>query len=803
MKKDKGKGVRKKIKVLGCAALAVLFLVASCVSSPRASEGGGKSDGGGSDVVSTENSSSSSSYIEPGPYTDPLEKSAVFYLPFEGKGFTERDASGHSGAAELSGVLKNPKYQARPVEPYRPQGVRGKALSFDGYSQSLEYDGSVGGRSLTIEAYVCPRAFCWSAPQSEQATHIPQTIVSSFDSGANKGFQLGITKFGYLTFRVGTGSEWIILTGGAEYKLSTYEWNRVTAVFDGNAGYMALYLDGKEAANRSINRGSEIMSSGRKVMVGASSEPIREGMYEISKFNGLMDELKIYSKAKTEAQIAEYGEGMTGGVRPPISYDAARLPDSALSGDYYRPQYHAAPPGNWMNEPHTLFTYNGKWHLFYQYNPVGPYWRNICWGHWVSDDMVDWKHVKEAVVPTENTVTPDGVWTGNVVYDDKNRPQLLITAGDDMRPYNGSNQHVGLVKAKDYADPDLTEWEIVGFAVKQNSQMGVSGEFRDAQAFGIGNERYMVVGGSVDGRGTAHVFKTTADKLQDWTYMGELFVPQNYKGEYGRVWEMPNLVPLPRADGTPSGKYLFVFSPQHGDNDVWYYIGNFDRTSCRFTADFADAKLMDFGNNVFTGPTVYLNPDNNKVYICSIMQDQRSDADHYDAGWAHTAGLPRELFLHTDGGLGIKNVDTSSVEGKTLAEFNSLTAGEANAALANVNTDMAKIEFSVSGNTSRCGFRLKKSGGEYVEIYFTPSRLGVDTSRLSQMIRGDFSGELNCSGTVNGVIYLDKALVEAYVNERATLSASCYCRGGGIEAFGDGGARFTVKIKQMRSIRKA
>ena len=106
-----------------------------------------------------------------------------------------------------------------------------------------------------------------------------------------------------------------------------------------------------------------------------------------------------------------------------------------------------------MNEPHALFQYKGRWHLFYQFNPAGPYWQNISWGHWVSDDMVNWKFVKEAVIPTQDTITPDGVWTGNVIFSSDGQPLLLITAGDDSRPVNGSNQHVGLVRAVDYDDP--------------------------------------------------------------------------------------------------------------------------------------------------------------------------------------------------------------------------------------------------------------------------------------------------------------------------------------------------------------
>lgn len=727
----------------------------------------------------------------------------VLSVGFEGTGYSETNTNGSGNSSEIFGVLNNPVFQNTPVEPYRPNGVYGKALSFDGYSQSLSFAGNVKGRALTIDVYVCPRAYAWSAPQDTPDKHAPQVIVGSYNSEARTGFLLGITKFGYPTFRVGTGENWYILsfpTNSAQYRLPTYEWSRLTAVFDGLPGKMYLYINGVLAQTLDIKKGSSIASSGRDILVGAASEPAYEARFEITKFNGLMDELSVKTELNSATQVASSGRTL-----PAIDYNTARLPDSALANDYYRPQYHAVPPGNWMNEPHTLFRYNNKWHLFYQYNPVGPYWRNICWGHWVSTDMVQWEYVKEAVIPTEGTVTPDGVWTGNVVFDKEGRPMLLITAGDDSRPYNGSNQHVGLCYAKDYSDPNLTEWVIDGFAVQQTAAMGKPGEFRDAQAFGIGNDRYMVVGGSIDGKGVAHAFKTTADQLKNWTYMGSLYTPSNYKPEYGDVWEMPNVVPLPYEDGTPSGKYLFVFSPQHGDFDVWYYIGDFNTNTCRFTPDASfggDAKLMDFGDNVFTGPTVYLDNETGKVYICSIMQDQRWEEDRYNAGWAFMAGLPRELFLKADGTLGIKHIDTSSAEGNTIVSFDNLSASQANAQLNAVNSDLIKIDFTISNANGECGLMLKNGSDGYAKLYFTDNRVGIVTNTVNneyQRTKGDFFGEYHRSGnTVSGTIYIDKALIEIYFDNAATISACCYGRGGGLQVFGN--ATFSVTVTAMNSI---
>ncbi|MDO9120439.1 MAG: hypothetical protein Q7U31_01550, partial [Anaerolineaceae bacterium] len=52
--------------------------------------------------------------------------------------------------------------------------------------------------------------------------------------------------------------------------------------------------------------------------------------------------------------------------------------------DPQHPQYHFAPPANWMNDPNGRIFWKGNVHLFYQYNPFEAEWGNIHWGHAVS-----------------------------------------------------------------------------------------------------------------------------------------------------------------------------------------------------------------------------------------------------------------------------------------------------------------------------------------------------------------------------------------------------------------------------------
>ena len=45
--------------------------------------------------------------------------------------------------------------------------------------------------------------------------------------------------------------------------------------------------------------------------------------------------------------------------------------------------------------------------------------------------MVHWRPVRDALVPTENSVVPDGVWSGGAALDKNGVPVLFFTAGND------------------------------------------------------------------------------------------------------------------------------------------------------------------------------------------------------------------------------------------------------------------------------------------------------------------------------------------------------------------------------------
>ena len=81
-----------------------------------------------------------------------------------------------------------------------------------------------------------------------------------------------------------------------------------------------------------------------------------------------------------------------------------------------RPQIHFSTKNGWNNDPNGLVFMDGRYHLFYQYNPCSPLWNNMHWGHAVSTDLLHWQE-KEAALFSE----PQGtMFSGSAIVDHKN-----------------------------------------------------------------------------------------------------------------------------------------------------------------------------------------------------------------------------------------------------------------------------------------------------------------------------------------------------------------------------------------------
>jgi fructan beta-fructosidase len=90
-------------------------------------------------------------------------------------------------------------------------------------------------------------------------------------------------------------------------------------------------------------------------------------------------------------------------------------------GQPYRNQFHVSTRRGWNNDPNGLVHHNGRYHLYYQHNPVGIFWGNMHWGHLESDDLIHWR--QEPIALYQNTVH-DMMFSGGGFIDFNNSAGL-------------------------------------------------------------------------------------------------------------------------------------------------------------------------------------------------------------------------------------------------------------------------------------------------------------------------------------------------------------------------------------------
>lgn len=685
----------------------------------------------------------------------------------------------------ISYIFNNARFKPSS-DPLWRTGIHGQALLFDGYSTWVTHAREAfqtPTTAFTISAWIAPRSF--EAGIGGQLS----AIVNQHDRLAMQGFILGTFTHGEWGLQVGTGSEWVEVWS-REKRLPRHAWAYVAATFDSVNGCLRLYLDGEFAAEQVCAPGTTLQPAVKDVLIGGNNNPTSVGhVFEANLFDGMIDELEIHDVAWDAAQAkARYLADLNscGGAKPAADTCARR---SRYAGDRHRPQYHFIPPQHWMNEPHALLHFKGKYHITYQHNAHAPFWHNISWGHAVSDDLVHWKDLPDALVPEKDTVAPDGIWSGSACLDGDDNPAFFFTAGNNaMSP----NQMTGLARSTylQDGDLDLKYWQIhekpITVLDRNIEIMGhklLPDEFRDAYVWREGNFWCQLVGSGVqDVGGTALLY--TSDDLIHWEYRKPFLVGDiNRYPLTSMMWELPVFLPLGQ------GKHIFLFSPwwsrpsPHFLKYVPYWIGTWDAESLTFTPDHAEPRIFDYGEH-FTGPSGSVD-ELGRAIVFNIAQTKRNPQDAYDSGWDNNAGLPIILSLHDDGDLSVKPVpELERLRGKRLVSLRNTSLDEANRQLTSIGGTMLEIRLDVHiPEGQRCGIKVRRSrdGVEETLIYYDARydtfSIDRDNSSLTATVqqRGIQGGALMLGdGIFRLHVYVDHSMIEAYANERKSITSRVY-----------------------------
>lgn len=767
------------------------------------------------------------------------------------------DDEGYSTKENVSGENVNINYVfsesnadrlfKEPNAPLRKKGVKGNALYMDGFSTYItETDFTVPSKAITLSAWVAPRVFeniVNYGGEAEGHTRLT-SVINKGDIEMGEGFLLGYGRLGLwgvqlALYNTETDESYVVGFYDPLNALPLYEWSHITAVFDGESGYIALFYNGVRAYEAYIPElvATRIISSEEPLYIGRYVNPMVEFGISRQMISGLLDEVKIYSQAITPKEInAIYSDTDSEGERPYLDFSEIALDSSVYEGDRYRPQYHAIPPAVWMNEPHSPFYYKGRYHVFYQHNPAGPYWSQIRWAHIVSDDMIHWEYVKDAVVPTPG-ICPEGVWTGGACIGPDGKPWLAITAGTNTTTW--SIQHVAFAHAVDPDDPDLTDWvveDVVAVPHPDDNSQGEINQFRDPFVWYDGGVYYMMVSTSIpDAGGSANIYTST--NMRDWEYRGYLYQCDYIKyPEQGAHWECVVMLPISTKDGSKT-KYILFDCPQYTVDgyvvDCYYWIGTFDKSSCRFIADDDKPRLFDLGRGVFTGQNGYCylteediangktEYEQGRTVLYAIAQGKDAGtAQNYTAGWAHNFAIPLELRLSDDGKDVLREPisETALLRTETIADITGgVSAADANEVLQNIRGDLLEIRAKITidpaanreGNYS-CGISVRYNDNEVdgvterTDIVFSSAGVYVERARSSMLdyvskqpshVYADVKREYEVT------ILLDRSMLEVYVDDKMSFTLRIYPKYGdsdGVRLFEDGAGLIINEMKVYR-----
>jgi fructan beta-fructosidase len=289
-----------------------------------------------------------------------------------------------------------------------------------------------------------------------------------------------------------------------------------------------------------------------------------------------------------------------------------------FEGDALRPKYHFTAPKGWLNDPNGLVFRDGTYHLFYQHNPFGTQWGNMTWGHAVSEDLLRWRHLPNALIPDSLGT----MFSGSAVIDKNNTAGFGNSAMVCFYTAAGGTSDASQGKKFTQCLAWSTDGESFHKYALNPVVPHIEGENRDPKVFWheptnrwimvlyLAEDRFSILGST---------------NLRDWNELSSY----QLKG----ASECPDLFELP-LDGD-NARRKWVFWAANGD----YQIGNFDGTAFHPETEVLKSKLGTMGYAAQT----YSNAPMGRCIQISWFSGSEFPGCH----WNQQLGFPNELGLRS------------------------------------------------------------------------------------------------------------------------------------------------------------
>lgn len=301
----------------------------------------------------------------------------------------------------------------------------------------------------------------------------------------------------------------------------------------------------------------------------------------------------------------------------------------------YRLTHHLMPPAGWLNDPNGLCYFKGKYHVFFQYAPFEVEGGLKFWGHYSSENLIDWTY--EGV-----SLCPDSPWDCHGVYSGS-----ALTEGETMHLFYTGN--IKLDGAYDYINHGrrsstmhVASEDGIHFSRKEEV---ISPEqypedytchIRDPKVWKQGDHYRMVLGGRKKNDSGAVLFYQSED-LKKWDLEKELTTEKHF----GYMWECPDFFAMGEQE------FLSV-SPQGVEREEYryqniYLSGYFPVKEGQVSEK--EFREWDMGFD-FYAPQTFVDGKGRRILIGWMgMPDAEEEYrnETLEEGWQHCLTVPREL----------------------------------------------------------------------------------------------------------------------------------------------------------------
>jgi beta-fructofuranosidase len=469
-----------------------------------------------------------------------------------------------------------------------------------------------------------------------------------------------------------------------------------------------------------------------------------------------------------------------------------------LLEDPHRPGYHFAEPEGLGHpgDPNGAFYADGRYHLMYLYRHQD---LGHCWGHISSIDLVHWRRHKDCLVAGQNA---RGCFSGGAFVDDDGT--AYITLWD----YIDTDDDFGSLRIA-VSKPPYEDWKIQpDRIVNCDDSKGVASVIAEggkcipvsaADPSNIWKKDgvyYMQAGNLLVLRKYGSNEESPSELRGDWTdlYCSKdliqwKYLHRFYQRDTSNKWTdeteddmCPSFFPLPAAkDGGPlSGKYLQLFISHN--KGCQYYIGDYDKAKDTFIPQTHGR--MSWVDSAYFAPEALVDKKGRQI-MWAWYRDDPKDVDK--DGWCGVFSLPRVLWLNMED----NTLRMAPVPELECLRFNKKIFNPASLSnqtlIDNINGLSCEIELKAKvGAGGKIGFRTLASPGkdEYADILYDSNsgELQIDTRKCAKrgwpaLEAAPFRLEENELLTMR--VFVDKSVLEVFVNERQAAGRRAYPEQGG------------------------